>query len=430
MKKTLFLLLIMAGMGGISLAQTPLSLSQAIQTALENNYSILISDANLELAKNNNSWGTVQRYPNLTFSLQQTNGLGDDQTGEYTSTGIIPNINTNWLLFGGFSVRINKNKLDLLESLSDNNVTLVIENTIQAVVLSYYQALLEREKLDVVAYILELSRDRYQYTQIRKELGSAVTFDLLQAENAYLSDSANYIAQQSNQRNSMRNLNLLMGQETELQYVLSSDFLLDTPAFQLENLIGRLANQNSVLRNQFINQEILKKNIKLERSKLFPTLALNGGYNYTDRRMDYQELPASNFTSYDYYANFSLNFTLFNGGNIRRSIRNARIQEEIGQVQLHQITHSLKNDLMNTLETYNTGRQLLAVANKSAESAQLNLQISEEKYRAGAINSFNYRDVQLIYLNASLGQLNATFGVISSYTELMRLSGGIISEYE
>ena len=60
---------------------------------------------------------------------------------------------------------------------------------------------------------------------------------------------------------------------------------------------------------------------------------------------------------------------------------------------------------------------------------KLNQQISEEKFRAGTINSFNYRDVQLIYLNASIDRLQAIYDLIDTDTELTRITGGIITEY-
>ena len=45
------------------------------------------------------------------------------------------------------------------------------------------------------------------------------------------------------------------------------------------------------------------------------------------------------------------------------------------------------------------------------------------------INSFNYRDVQLLFLNAAFGKLQATYDLIDTHSELMRLTGSIISEY-
>ncbi|MGM0620514.1 MAG: TolC family protein, partial [Bacteroidota bacterium] len=64
------------------------------------------------------------------------------------------------------------------------------------------------------------------------------------------------------------------------------------------------------------------------------------------------------------------------------------------------------------------------------EAAALNLEISREKYETGTINSFNFRDVQNIYLDAAQQKLEAIYNFIDSHTALLRMAGVIIQEYE
>ncbi len=90
--------------------------------------------------------------------------------------------------------------------------------------------------------------------------------------------------------------------------------------------------------------------------------------------------------------------------------------------------HSLTNQLMNIYDFHEVRLALLEVAEESLEAAELNMQIAGEKFRTGAINSFNYRDIQLIYLNSAIRRLNAVYDVIDSRTNLTRLIGGFISE--
>ncbi len=47
--------------------QDPLTLSAALETALENNYGLIISRADMEVAQINNNWGTAGRYPTIGF---------------------------------------------------------------------------------------------------------------------------------------------------------------------------------------------------------------------------------------------------------------------------------------------------------------------------------------------------------------------------
>jgi outer membrane protein TolC len=84
--------------------------------------------------------------------------------------------------------------------------------------------------------------------------------------------------------------------------------------------------------------------------------------------------------------------------------------------------------LFNEYDLYNVRKTLLNVAIENLDAAELNLKIAEEKFRTGAINSFNYRDIQLIYLNAALQRLRAVYNLIDSSTNLTRLIGGFVEE--
>jgi len=86
--------------------------------------------------------------------------------------------------------------------------------------------------------------------------------------------------------------------------------------------------------------------------------------------------------------------------------------------------------LSNLFEYYLVRKELLEVARENLEAASLNLQISGEKFETGAINSFNFRDVQNIYLNAAVQNLEAIYNFIDTHTSLLRMTGTIIQEYE
>lgn len=433
------ILLLLACVSGSLLAQQaarPLSLAEALAIGLENNYQIRISEENVKIAENNNSWGAAGIYPSVSVGAFQSNRYDDadsyTQPGardEYYTNRISPYVNLNWNLFRGFAVHITKDKLGALQDYSEGYATIVVENTIQGIVLSYYNALLQEELLGVTGEVKELSRDRYEYMMYKKELGGAVTYDVLQAKNAYLNDSTTNLLQQLNVKNAYLNLKLLLGEERDIAYQLTDKFEVQMVDFSLDTLLQQLYAGNTTVRNQYINQEILKKDVGLARSALYPVLSLNGGFDHYNTRLKYTGEDASFSNGLDYYANFTLSFNLFNGGNVRRGIKNARISEQIGKLETREMEISLSNLMKNYFDLYNIRKELYGVSLANLESASLNMEISTEKFRSGAINSFNYRDVQIIYLRAAASKYEAIYNLIDIQTELLRLSGGIISEY-
>ena len=151
--------------------------------------------------------------------------------------------------------------------------------------------------------------------------------------------------------------------------------------------------------------------------------------NYCGIRSDFIDQQAAYTNNLDFYANFSLSFNLYNGGRTRTAIQNAKISETIGQLDIADMEQSLSNLLVNSYDLYNIRKQLYEVALVNMESNELNLQISTDKFRSGAINSFNFRDVQLQYLNAAFKKLEAIYDLIDTHAELLRITGGIISKF-
>lgn len=438
MKRYTILTILMLGVLTV-FAQQPLTVEQAIITGLENNYQIRISDKQVTIAENNNTWGKAGAYPTISFSARMgVDGVQDSDTlppdaNAFQQIGFTPTLDLNWVLFNGFRITTTKAQLADLQLQSEGNAAIIVENTLQSIILAYYLAKLNEEALKVTEEVLVLSRDRYNYVMAKKAFGSAVTFDVLQAKNNYLTDSANVLRQRQNYNNSIRNLNLVLALPADNTYELTSDYQLDEKStdFVLGDLVAKMESSNKTLQNQYLYQEILKKNTRLSQSQLYPMLALSGrfgeqiGGNYTDWEQNGGEWASQ----YNYSVNFVLSWTLSDGGNIRRAIQNSHINEEIGQIQTEELKRAMYNKLLRTFEEYNLKRQLRQVSLASVESANLNLQIAEEKFRSGAINSFNYRDIQIIYLNAARELLQSNFNLVDSYTELLRLTGGIITEF-
>jgi outer membrane protein TolC len=132
--------------------------------------------------------------------------------------------------------------------------------------------------------------------------------------------------------------------------------------------------------------------------------------------------------SYGAYGNLSLRWTLFQGGQIRRSIENARIQEKIGQLTTDQVKLSLENDLASNFDFYNLRQQLVSITETKLDAARLNLDLANERYRNGALSAIDLRIVQENFRNAALEHFLAIYASIESRVALIRLTGGLIDK--
>ena len=405
-------------------AQESISLSQALEQAMGNNYGIIISRAGTEIASINNDWGNAGRYPTIGFDASDNNSyvLG---TNAYTNR-LSASIGLNWILFDGFRVKFTKEQLEGLETLSQGQLAVMVENTIEDVILGYYNVLLQLEQLAVLEHVMDLSSDRYDYEKTKQQLGGSVTYNVLQAQNVYLNDKANFMNQEVVARNAVRNLNFIMGIEPEQTWSFSETFEADTTEYVLSDLLSRMKSSNQVLQNQYTNLLLKEKETDIRRSAYYPSLSLGAGMDATESWTQINSDPFSNNGSYTPYGNLRLSYDIYAAGVRKRSMEIARINEDIARVEIEEMEHALTNELFNLFDFYGVRLELLKVADENLAAAELNMSISEDKYKSGVINSFNYRDIQLIYLNASIRRLQAVYNLISSRTQLTRITGGFL----
>ena len=409
-------------------AQDSLSLSMALEKSLEHNYGIIISRSEIDIASLNNNWGNAGRYPYIGLDVGSYNSYDINNVNDFSNYRLGTSLGARWTLFDGFHVKITKDKLSQLEILAKGQSAVIVESTIQDVILAYYTVLLNIEELALFKNVMTLSKDRFIYETKRFELGGTASYNVLQAKNVFLNDTALFLEIEVRLRNSVRDFNFLIGEESSMEWVFTEKFEARKKAYLLSDLLDKMMTNNTNLKNQYTNLLLQQNEIRLKSSTYYPSIdlatGLNNNWSLTNR---VNSDPAYN-NNLNIYGNLSISFDIYNGGTRKRAVEVARINEEIAHVETDQVLHSLNNQLFNLHDSYYVLQALKEVAEESLETSDLNLEIAGEKFRSGAINSFNYRDIQLIYLNSALLNLRATFNLINSETSLIRITGGFVSE--
>lgn len=438
------------------LAQEELSLAGAIQLGLKNNYDINISRAAVEVASNQNNLGEAGRWPSLQLGLGQNNNANDQiQTaspfqpqGIIISSNLSPSVSLNWMLFEGFKADISKKRYDGLQLESEGNASIIVSNTIQAIVFAYYLVSLEAERLEVLQKSLWLSRDRYNYVRLKKEYGAAITTDLLLEEGNYLTDSVNFINQELAFLQAIRTLNTLMAvEDLNKRYRMTDRIQVPVENYDLKGLEEKMLSNNADLRTKYISQSVVKYDAQLARSELYPKISLGGNVSGSWGRVDQsnalffdqtlgelRSLPVENqilnTSNANYALGLTLTYNLFNGHRISTAIKNANLREDISNMEIDKMTIELRRDLYTNFDNFVFRKRIYDINKIKLETAELNLNISEDKFKLGAINSIDFRVVQLNYLNAAIQELNSRYSLLESDVALMRLTGTILEEYQ
>ena len=421
----------------IFFSQDSLSLSKAIEIGLQKNYDIRLTLKNVEINKIFNNWGEAGRLPQVSINAGQNNSISDQRNNPisfapylFISNDVSGGLAMNWTIFNGFAVRANKTKLEQLELQSENTATLAIENTIHGIILAYYQAKMQKEQLTLLNNVMTLSKEKFKQQQVKSDLGIGVKFDLLQFEGNLYTDSSNKILQNLAQKNAVRNLNLIMGEDVDKEWVLTSEIKPDLNVKDLGTLKKEMLSNNTNIKNQYINIALTQQDISLAKSQFFPVVSFNSGLNSSVGVLNTNDVnsPISNAQSknLNYYGNFTLNFKLYDGGKVKRGIKALELQNEVDQLRTSQMTDQLNFELTNVYELYLTRLQIFELTKKAFFVSKDNMDIAKLKEESGLINSFNFRDIQMAYLSAGVALYQASYDLLESNATLLKMTGKII----
>ena len=435
MRKYIILLLL----PNLLFAQKELTLMDAIKIGLQENYDIQISAKNKKISQINNNWANAGALPTISLLAKKEEALSDQSNNaaayiqeELRSSSINGNANVSWTLFNGFAIRANKEKLRNLEEISNNNATLTIENTIQGIILQFYNCVLQKERAELLQKVVSLAKERLEYQQTKYEIGVSSKIDLLQIENAILTDSSNLILQQLNCINAVKNLNLTLGKDVDKEWIFTDIIDAEIRLFNYEDMKASTLSDNSNIKNQYCNIQLSKQDIKLAMAPFYPIVSVNSGASYNESTYDIGDLANSmdnTGKSINYFANFSVNFRIFDGGKLYKNIRSLKIQKEINDLQLKKATKEVLHQLSLTNDKYNSRISIFSLNEKAFNIAETNYNLATDKKNRGTINSFMLRDIEIAYINSGINAQQSAYNLMESKIALLKITGGIIQDF-
>lgn len=411
---------------------TELSLSQAIRIGLKNNLQIDIAKSNQRVIASDLVIKKTSALPRIDFKIRQRNRISIDNSptsfveGTYASTDLSANIDGQWVLFDGFRLRTQKEGFKHLAKQAKGHQQLIVENTIHAIILAYYEALIEQEKLQVVQAVKALSEATFENAKILKANGNISQFELLSFKNAFLTDSIRVQTQNITTKQSLLQLNAAINISPTKVILLKDKFKSKTNAYDYTYLKKRLVNKNQDIKNQYFNIALIENRIALEGLAKKPKLSASGNISQdiSFSRFADEEVDQGSVT--DFYLGFSFAFNLYDGGAMKHTIQKLEIEKHIASLEVETMKQKLENELYIAHQAYTNQKAILSTHDLLIETQKASLEIAQERLNSGYSTALEFRSLQLDYLQANLNKLELLFALKVSELNLTRLTGGLV----
>ena len=372
-------------------AQNRLSLDEAVQTALENNYDIKLNKNEVEQAKINVNRANAGMIPIVTGNLSTnntllntiqtlSNGIVQERSGARNSNMVYGPV-VNWQVFDGFQMFARYDRLKELENLGEANFKLAIQTTLADVINNYYDLVQQQQQIEALTGALEISRIRLRNSESRYTIGKA---DL----------------------------------NTDFSV---TDTIIIGNNLLLPELLNSASQLNPSLQSALINKRISEINLREVKANRYPNINMIMGYNFN---RSYSELGfARNSTGRGLNYGLTASVNIFNGFLQKRTEKNASLQIENNQLQYDRLNQSITSQLSSLFQTYQTNLQLVKLERQNLEVARQNINITLEKFRLGSVAPLEFREAQRNYIDANARYTNAQFEAKLAEVGLMQLSG-------
>jgi outer membrane protein len=384
-----------------------LTLKDAVEIALKNNYNIRLSQNNAAIAGNNVTVGNAGFLPVVTGNVTSNNSI--QTTKQTRSDGTFNDINNahnsnlnygvnlNWTIFDGFNMFATYDQLKQLDKLGAFRLQDTIQSTVANVINTYYNLISQNEQIKALQGAIEISRTQLRYANDKFQVGRVSRLDVYNAQVNLNTDTAALITQLQQFRTNKIQLNQLLVRDLQTEFSVGDTIIVDR-SLVLGDIISKAQTQNPAILSSQINKRLADINLKQVRSTRYPQIGITSGYTFTRNKTPAGFTLQQNAQGLAYGVVASIN--IFDGLNQWRRERNAKLQIDNAEIGTKQTVQNIEAQISSFYVAYLSGLDLIKVGESNVELARKNLEISLEKYRIGNITPLEIREAQRNYLNA------------------------------
>lgn len=417
---------------GQAAAQETLTLEQAIELALKNNYDILLARNEAEIADRNNTIGNAGMLPTVNATLTDaytlnnlnqrfSNGAPDIARSGVNGNNVQAAVALNWVLFDGLRMFATKGRLNQLEQIGELQLRDQIQNTVAQVITAYYNVVGSKQQLKAIEEAIVIADERAKIAEAKFTVGSSSKVDYLQAKVDANMQRSNQFSQRTLIEQRKAELNRLMVRPADAPFEVTDSIIIN---LNPELTPADLEKKNFQLAIAARNIDVAKYAKREAFSGFLPYLNGTVGYGFGRSQSD------AGFTlynqSYGLQAGFQLNIPLFNGLNTIRLNKIAGIQVQSAGFNFENVKMQTNVAYYNQLRNFENAKEVLKLEEENVQLADENAKIALERFRLAQSTSLELREAQLSLVDAQTRTVNARLNAKYAETELMRLQGELV----
>lgn len=405
-----------------------LSLQDAINVALKNNFDIQLAKNNVEIANISNNYGVAGGLPEVSgtasdneqvtdLTQKLASGTSTKRTG-VTNNALSAGVTGTILLYNGMRVVATKNRLEELHKQSEQLLNAQIQNTIAAVMTQYYDVVRQQSYMKTLDASVAAAQQRLDIVQQRLNVGYANNADLFQSQldlNALLQTKQ---SQQLVIDQSKTDLLTLMNVNADSVIAINDTIIADKYLVQ-DSVLNNLQNNPLITaaEQQIKINQLIEKETAAQR---YPSLRLNTGYNY-NRSQSSAGFILLNQT-YGPFINLGVTVPIYNGSVYKRQQQVAQINTRNAQLQKETIIRDNTSAAVKNFQAYKNALQQAETEQQNYDLSKKLLDLVLQKFQLRQATIVDVKQAQQSFEDAGFRLVNLSFAAKAAEIELKRLT--------
>jgi len=404
-----------------------LTLDSAINVALKNSLDLQLAKNNVAISALNNNPGVAGALPLVTASgsdLEQTTNVNQElNTGTIIKrngaigNAFTSNITGGILLYNGLRVLATRSRLAQLQLQSEQVLNSQVQNTMAAVMISYYDIVRQQSYLTTIDTSLAVAQHQLDIVKVQQNVGMANNSDLFQSQINLNSLLQQKQAQQLVIDQAKTGLLLLLNVRPDSLITVRDSIRVDQGLIlgDILNSVDRNADILAADDQVRINELIVRETAALR----YPSLNAYGGYNFNRSRTSAGNVLLNQLNGP--FAQVTLGIPIYNGSAYKRAEKVAVINVENAGLQKDILLRNYRAHAVQTYQAYLSALQQLDSQKVNMALAQKLVDLVLQRFQLHAATMIELIQAEQSFENAAYTLMNVTYAAKSSEIELKRL---------
>jgi outer membrane protein len=408
--------------------QQLISLNEALDKALKNNFNIQVARNDYQTQKINNTAGNAGMLPTLSavgsgnYEVNDVNQeLASGEKNHYpasSTTALNAGDELSWTMFDGGRMFIAKTQLNELQAQGEIRYREQVQQLMFNVVQAYYTVVKQKEQLKAIETVEQYNLDRLKITKTAFDNGSQPKTNWIQARIDLNVTQESILTQKSVITKAKKELNLLLGQTPD-ENIEVTDSIEVTFEPEKEALLSKMDTANTSLLFLKKQSEITALNLKSNTRLYAPKLSFKAGYYWSDVTNSDGNVLGNRSIGPQFGG--SLIIPLYQAGETRRKTALSKIAMESFEYDMQQTRLEVNTDLQNALDDFNMAKQLMQMEQENYQLSRENLEICMQRLKLGQTNSLEVHQAEESFSQSANRLIQFEFNLKMSETRLKQL---------